>query len=131
MRNLKALNLVPGRQLDLQDFTGFEATGHQDNIHKLTMARMNSGDAALVLSREEEPGFSIEGQILGSTVPGLCLPSYARNDLELMPGYLSDLGEEIGDVSMETMKQKCYYEDSFFEDGAQWEASHEQCKMCR
>ena len=52
MRNLKALNLVPGRQLDLQDFRGFEASGHQDSIHKLTMARMNSGDATLKIESD-------------------------------------------------------------------------------
>ena len=50
-----------------------------------------------------------------------------RNSLEVIPGYLSDLGEEVpADI-----KQKCYYEGAFYSDGQQWEASHKQCEMCR
>ena len=45
----------------------------------------------------------------------------------MIPGYLSDLGEEVpADI-----KQKCYYEGAFYSDGQQWEASHKQCEMCR
>ena len=60
MRNLKALNLVPGRQIDLQDFIGQEAAGHQDAIHKLTMARMHSADASL---KVENNDFVIESKL--------------------------------------------------------------------
>jgi hypothetical protein len=45
----------------------------------------------------------------------------------VIPGYLSDLGEEVpADI-----KQKCHYEGAFYSDGQQWEASHKQCQMCR
>ena len=30
------------------------------------------------------------------SAPSSCLPSYARNDLENIPGYLSDLAEQVG-----------------------------------
>ncbi len=34
-------------------------------------------------------------------MPGDCLPGYARKELELMPGYLSDLGETRPEVEQE------------------------------
>ena len=90
---LQALNLVPGRQLDLQDFVGTEATGHQDSIHKLTMARMGSGDASLSIQSQNEPNFIIEGRISDIKIPRECRPRFSRNDLEMMPGFLNDLGQ--------------------------------------
>lgn len=66
------------------------------------------------------------------SAPQTCLPRYARNDLEIIPGYLRDLGEEIGDEELvENMKQKCAYEGAFFENGNRWEATHEKCQVCR
>ena len=126
MRNLKALNLVPGRQLDLQDFRGYEATGHQDSIHKLTMARMNSGDATLKI---ESDNYTIGNKIEYLTIPEECLPRFSRNDLEMMPGFLNDMNEENEQVAKE-YSFKCLYEDQVFEDGSQWKATHEACKMC-
>lgn len=127
MRNLKALNLVPGRQLDLQEFQGFEASGHQDSIHKLTMARMNSGDASL---KVESNGASIEGRISADIkVPTECRPRFSRNDLEMMPGFLNDLGQEIPEAE-KAYALKCVYEGQYHDDGSQWKATHEPCKMC-
>ena len=85
--------MVPGRQLDLQDFVGTEATGHQDSIHKLTMARMGSGDASLSIQSQNEPNFIIEGRISDIKIPRECRPRFSRNDLEMMPGFLNDLGQ--------------------------------------
>ena len=127
MRNLKALNLVPGRQLDLQDFRGFEASGHQDSIHKLTMARMNSGDATLKI--ESDNFGSIKSKIEYLQIPEECLPRFSRNDLEMMPGFLNDLGEENEQVAKE-YSFRCAYENTVYEDGSQWKATHEACKMC-
>ena len=89
---LQALNLVPGRQLDLQDFVGLEASGHQDSIHKLTMARMGSGDASISVQSQNEPNFVVKGRISDIKIPRECRPRFSRNDLEMMPGFLNDLG---------------------------------------
>jgi hypothetical protein len=133
MRNLKALNLVPGRQIDLQDFSGPEATGHQDAIHKLTMARLDSGDASLTVVSHMSPGhelrFQIESRIIDVQAPQDCKPRFSRNDLEMMPGFLNDLGEEKPEADKE-YALKCFYETTIYEDGSQWKASHEACQMC-
>ena len=74
----------------------------------------------------------LQGRLYGVNAPQSCLPRYARNDLEIIPGYLRDLGEEIGDEELvENMKQKCAYEGTFFENGNRWEATHEKCQVCR
>ncbi len=127
MRNLKALNLVRGRRLDLQDFVGFEASGHQDSIHKLTMARMSAGDASVKV--ESAAFVSIEGRIGDVQIPTECLPRFSRNDLELMPGFLNDRGEEVPEAEKE-YALKCVYEGTIYDDGSQWKATHEACKMC-
>ena len=73
-----------------------------------------------------------QGALVSVSAPQVCLPRYARNDLEIIPGYLRDLGEEIGDEELvENMRQKCVYEGSFYENGNRWEATHEQCQVCR
>ena len=84
--------MVPGRQLDLQDFVGLEASGHQDSIHKLTMARMGSGDASISVQSQNEPNFVVKGRISDIKIPRECRPRFSRNDLEMMPGFLNDLG---------------------------------------
>lgn len=38
--------------------------------------------------------------------PEVCLPRYARTELELMPGYLSDLGEERPEVERELARRE-------------------------
>lgn len=128
MRNLKALTLIPGRHLDLQDFVGPEASGHMDDIHKLTMARMDSGDASFNIVHGGEDAFLVEGKISGVKAPSDCLPRFSRNDLELMPGYLSDLGE--ASHADKEFALKCVYEGTRYEDGSQWTATHESCKKC-
>ena len=40
-----------------------------------------------------DPG--AQGEMLAVSAPSSCLPSYARNDLESIPGYLSDLAEQV------------------------------------
>jgi hypothetical protein len=58
-----------------------------------------------------------------------CLPRFSRNHLELMPGYLSDLGEERPDIGAQ-YATKCVYEEAVYNNGDQWAATHESCKMC-
>ena len=130
--NLKALPLFPSTKRHLQDCRGKKCSGHADNIHKLTMARLDSGDAAFLMTNDGQNEFILKGQMLGIAAPQSCLPRYARNDLEIIPGYLRDLGEEIGDEDLvENMRQKCAYEGTFYENGNRWEATHDKCKMCR
>ena len=126
---MQALNLVPGRQLDLQDFVGLEAYGHQDSIHKLTMARMGSGDASISVQSQNEPNFVVKGRISDIKIPRECRPRFSRNDLEMMPGFLNDLGEEVPEADR-AYAMKCLYEGTIYEDGSQWKATHEACKMC-
>ena len=113
----------------LQDFRGFEASGHQDSIHKLTLARLDSGDASLAVYNSLTGEKLIEGELEDVKVPRECKPRFSRNDLELMPGFLNDLGEEVPEVD-KSYALKCLYEGSVYEDGSQWKATHEACKMC-
>ena len=113
----------------LQDFRGFEASGHQDSIHKLTLARLDSGDASLAVYNSLTGEKLIEGELEDVKVPRECKPRFSRNDLELMPGFLNDLGEEVPEVD-NSYALKCLYEGSVYEDGSQWKATHEACKMC-
>ncbi len=130
MRNIKALALVPGRHLELQQFSGAEADGHKDQIHKLTMARLDHGDASLHVIHGGPDAYVLEGEISGVTAPTECKPRFSRNDLERMPGFLNDLnGEEEPEVAKE-YATRCLYEDQIHEDGSQWKATHESCKMC-
>lgn len=59
MDNLKNFAMMPGRTLNLQTFKGVFAEGTQGAIHKLTMARMDAGDASFMVSP-----YGIEGRIL-------------------------------------------------------------------
>lgn len=153
MENLKNLAMMPGRQLTLQTFRGPTVSGHQDNLHKLSVARLDGGDASFVIRHEGQHGFEIEGRIQNVRIvtysptngihtthififleqvrsPPDCLPRYARNELELMPGFLSDLGEERPEVEKE-LAARCLYEGGIiYEDGAQWSATHTSCHMC-
>ena len=88
------------------------------------MARMNAGDASLKI---ETGGSVIEGGIGSIHVPEDCLPRFSRNDLEMMPGFLNDLGEAEAEKAYAL---KCFYEGQVHEDGSQWKATHEACKMC-
>ena len=149
--NLKARPLFPSTSRHLQDCQGKRCSGHADNIHKLMMARLDSGDAAFLLTNRGPDPFEVkvrvsrrvdktrpdpdiahfQGSLVSVSAPQACLPRYARNDLEIIPGYLRDLGEEIGDEELvENMRQKCAYEGSFYENGNRWEATHERCKVC-
>ena len=85
--NLKALPLFPSTKRHLQDCRGKKCSGHADNIHKLTMARLDSGDAAFLMTNDGQNEFILKGQMLGIAAPQSCLPRYARNDLEIIPGY--------------------------------------------
>ncbi|TRY80007.1 hypothetical protein TCAL_08936 [Tigriopus californicus] len=130
MKNLKNLAMMPGRQLALQTFRGPTVSGHQDNLHKLSVARLDGGDASFVIRHEGHYEFEIEGRIKDVQAPPDCLPRYVRNELELMPGFLSDLGEERPEVEKE-LAARCLYEGGIiYEDGAQWPASHTNCHMC-
>lgn len=131
-RDLKTSPLFPGTKTTLQECRGKKCNGHADSIHKLTMARLDSGDAAfLMTSLDPSIPLSVKGKLLATSSPRMCLPRYARNDLEHVPGYLSDLGEEIGDEDLAAeMRQKCAYEGIFYDDGQRWGATHAECKMC-
>ena len=127
MSSLKTAAMMPGRTLELESgFRGSSVEGSADRIHKLTMARMDAGDASLTVLG---PEFRIEGRLTDIRAPMDCLPRYARNELELMPGYLSDLGEERPEMENE-LATRCFYEGGVYDDGAQWEATHQPCKMC-
>jgi hypothetical protein len=126
------LAMMPSRRTKLQSFRGSQTDGTLDNIHKLTLARLDAGDASLVVTSGDDdagPRYELEGRIQGSDMPTECLPRYARNQLEMMPGFLSDLGEERPEVERE-LATRCLYEGSVYEDGSQWEASHKKCQMC-
>ena len=67
-------NVRSQRKLGLQDFRGAVASGHHDYggkdiTTKLTMRRMDEGDASLVVSHHDtnhpDKSFSIEGRISG------------------------------------------------------------------
>ncbi len=130
---------------------GKRCSGHADSLHKLTVSRLDSGDAALILSL---PDGQLKGGLETVDTPISCLPIHNRyfypyqivfipfnnitmikvfqvfifrNSLERIPGYLNDLGEKVPN----TILQKCYYEGVFYDDGTQWESSHTQCQMCR
>lgn len=60
MENLKSNTLMPGRTTELETFKGQSAEGRAENVHKLTVARMDAGDAALQASQK---GFRIEGRM--------------------------------------------------------------------
>ena len=57
------------------------------------------------------------------------MPRFSRNDLELMPGFLNDMNEERPEVKSK-YATKCIYEEIVYNDGDQWKATHEACKMC-
>ena len=89
---------------------------------------MDSGDASLAVYNSISGEKLIEGEMQDVKVPRDCKPRFSRNDLELMPGFLNDLGEEV--VGAEEKILKCIYEGAVYEDGSQWKATHEACKMC-
>ena len=124
---------------------GKRCSGHADSLHKLTVSRLDSGDAALILSLSDG---QLKGGLETVDTPISCLPIHNRyflfhlvnitmikffnfflfrNSLERIPGYLNDLGEKVPNIIL----QKCYYEGVFYDDGTQWESSHTQCQMCR
>lgn len=68
-RNAALVSLAPVRSTDLQAFRAgaVRAAGHQDNLHKLTMARMNAGDAAFMVvdrDQQENGGDDTSGKVL-------------------------------------------------------------------
>ena len=77
--DLKNLDMMPGRSTELQTFKSAAVEGHADRIHKLTMARLDAGDASLVVeggaSGEGETQLS-EGRVIGVRAPPDCLPRY-------------------------------------------------------
>ena len=68
-QNLKPLGRGSVREFELQNFRGATVNGHHDSLHKLTMTRMNEGDASLVISHQDaefpDKSFSIEGRVSG------------------------------------------------------------------
>ena len=58
--NLKARPLFPSTKRHLQDCVGPRCSGHADNIHKLMMARLDSGDAAFLLTNTGENPFQVK-----------------------------------------------------------------------
>ena len=67
--NVRNLAMMPGRVTELEEFRGSESIGSQGNIHKLTMARLDAGDAAFVVENANgeadvaEKRFRVEGRI--------------------------------------------------------------------
>ena len=58
--NLKSMPLFPSTNRKLQDCRGSRCSGHTDNIHKLMMARLDSGDAAFIMKNSGPHPFSIK-----------------------------------------------------------------------
>ena len=58
--NLKARPLFPSTSRHLQDCQGKRCSGHADNIHKLMMARLDSGDAAFILTNRGPAPFEVK-----------------------------------------------------------------------
>ena len=61
--NLKSMPLFPSTKRKLQDCRGSRCSGHTDNIHKLMMARLDSGDAAFIMKNSGPHPFSIKVSI--------------------------------------------------------------------
>ena len=66
--NLKARPLFPSTKRHLQDCVGPRCSGHADNIHKLMMARLDSGDAAFLLTNSGENPFQVKVSVLFTTL---------------------------------------------------------------
>ena len=58
--NLKARPLFPSTSRHLQDCQGKRCSGHADNIHKLMVARLDSADAAFLMSSPDPQPFDIK-----------------------------------------------------------------------
>ena len=58
--NLKAMPLFPSTKRHLQDCRGPRCVGHADNIHKLMVARLDSADAAFLMSSPDPQPFDIK-----------------------------------------------------------------------
>lgn len=58
--NLKAMPLFPSTKRHLQDCRGSQCVGHADSIHKLMLARLDSGDAAFLMSNQGPDSFDIK-----------------------------------------------------------------------
>ena len=54
-----------------------------------------------------------------------------RSNIEVPSIYkeVHDLGEEVPEADR-AYAMKCLYEGTIYEDGSQWKATHEACKMC-
>ena len=61
--NLKAMPLFPSTKRHLQDCRGPRCVGHADNIHKLMVARLDSADAAFLMSSPDPQPFDIKVMI--------------------------------------------------------------------
>ena len=58
--NLKAMPLFPSTTRHLQDCRGAQCLGHADKLHKLMLARLDSGDAAFLMSNKGPDSFDIK-----------------------------------------------------------------------
>ena len=74
--DLKNLDMMPGRSTELQTFKSAAVEGHADRIHKLTMARLDAGDASLVVEGSEGETQLSEGRVVGVRAPPDCLPRF-------------------------------------------------------
>ena len=75
LENLKALPLFPSHKRQLQVCQGKRCSGHADSLHKLTVSRLDSGDAALILSL---PDGQLKGGLETVDTPVSCLPIHNR-----------------------------------------------------
>ncbi len=85
IKNLKSDTAVREQTVELQTFTGHQSFGFevgrcgifvslsnlyhysifQDTLKSLTLSRMNSGDASLIVESKGDSAFLIEGRIMG------------------------------------------------------------------
>ncbi|XP_043217391.1 dorsal-ventral patterning protein Sog-like [Amphibalanus amphitrite] len=111
------------RQRVLAEFGGSRAENRINNLPKTTMMRMEKGQTVVkVVPLNGDDEMSSEHAKV--FVPKSCLPTRRIR----LDNYHMD-----GDDGLENEIQRsydCEYENQIYEEGTQWEASHESCKIC-
>ena len=63
MSSLKSHATIDGRTVDLETFDGISTSGSKSTMNKLSMARLDAGDASFVVTQGGPEPFSIEGRL--------------------------------------------------------------------
>ncbi|XP_054714640.1 dorsal-ventral patterning protein Sog-like [Uloborus diversus] len=134
---LELLQVRPGKyshplQRVLKRFEGDQVMVEDlaDDLDGRSLAFLQAGYTYLVVTSKlagKAKAVQLRAKITELAAPVSCLPRYdvssmQRNGHTYQDGYNDVYGADSG--------HKCIYEDSLFEDGAQWKAEHEECTMC-